>query len=179
MSLSLFNSALLISLPHWFYAFIWLQPKRYINFSKTYLSLESHPVDTMALIATILKPIQFLSFIFWYIGTGAMNNLYDLSIWSYLLFIILFGIGQILNAGIYKAVGKDGVYYGIKLGKKIPWCTGFPFNVVAHPQYVGSVLTAWAVFYILYTPLHAIGLQFFSIYIPLLYTITGYIESNY
>lgn len=51
---------------------------------------------------------------------------------------------QILNIGIYRAIGKAGVYYGFKLGKKIPWHTGFPFNLgIQHPQYVGSVLTMW------------------------------------
>ena len=38
------------------------------------------------------------------------------------------------------------VYYGGRLGKRIPWCTGFPFSIVSHPQYVGSVLTVWGCF---------------------------------
>ena len=32
---------------------------------------------------------------------------------------------------------------GFKLGHTIPWVEGFPFNVVNHPQYVGSVLSVW------------------------------------
>merc|ERR1711879_139067 len=52
--------------------------------------------------------------------------------------------GQILNIGIYNAIGADGVYYGCKLGRPVPWATGFPFNLgIRHPQYVGSVLS-WA-----------------------------------
>ena len=43
---------------------------------------------------------------------------------------------QALNVGIYKAIGHAGVYYGFKLGHHVPWHTGFPFNVVAHPQCV-------------------------------------------
>jgi hypothetical protein len=43
--------------------------------------------------------------------------------------------------GIFQAIGHAGVYYGFKLGHSIPWATGFPFNVVSHPQYVGSVAT--------------------------------------
>lgn len=67
---------------------------------------------------------------------------------------------QALNVGIYNAIGHAGVYYGFKLGHRVPWHTGFPFNVVAHPQCarggvpsvydspspctdVGSVLTVW------------------------------------
>ena len=50
---------------------------------------------------------------------------------------------QALNVGIYRAIGNPGVYYGFKLGHHVPWRTGFPFNVVSHPQYVGSALTVW------------------------------------
>ena len=50
---------------------------------------------------------------------------------------------QALNVGIYRAIGNPGVYYGFKLGHHVPWHTGFPFNVVSHPQYVGSVLSVW------------------------------------
>ena len=46
---------------------------------------------------------------------------------------------QWLNVGIFQAIGHPGVYYGFKLGHTIPWASGFPFNVVSHPQYVGSV----------------------------------------
>ena len=45
----------------------------------------------------------------------------------------------------------DGVYYGTKLGKTVPWCTGFPFNIVSHPQYVGSVMTVLGVTTLLWT----------------------------
>jgi hypothetical protein len=48
---------------------------------------------------------------------------------------------QWLNLGIFHAIGHAGVYYGFKLGHTIPWVDGFPFNVVSHPQYVGSVAT--------------------------------------
>jgi hypothetical protein len=76
--------------------------------------------------------------------------------------------GQLLNAAIYRAIGKAGVYYGVKFGHEIPWyarppgicvrdsssgealgertfaadrCTGFPFNVFTlHPQYSGCVI---------------------------------------
>lgn len=83
---------------------------------------------------------------------------------------VLLGAGQALNIGVYRALGKlpltakcrkalssqliaaeqgrrcgagrDGVYYGTKLGKAVPWCRGFPFSVAPHPQYLGSTLTA-------------------------------------
>ena len=57
--------------------------------------------------------------------------------------------GQFLNYSVYKAIGKAGVYYGFKLGEHIPWYTGFPFNVVSHPQYTGVVMTWWGILILL------------------------------
>lgn len=64
---------------------------------------------------------------------------------QFLAFLLLVGYGQSLNVGIFQAIGHDGVYYGFKLGKKIPWVTGWPFDTVSHPQYVGSVLSIWGI----------------------------------
>ncbi len=50
---------------------------------------------------------------------------------------------QSLNVGIFAAIGHEGVYYGVKLGKQVPWVKGWPFDAVSHPQYVGSCLTLW------------------------------------
>ena len=62
--------------------------------------------------------------------------------WS--LAIPMFVFGQLLNFSVYRAIGKVGVYYGFKLGMEVPWVTGFPFNVVRHPQYTGATLSWWA-----------------------------------
>lgn len=35
--------------------------------------------------------------------------------------------------------------HGCRYGRPVTWCTGFPFTVVAHPQYVGASMTAWGV----------------------------------
>jgi methylene-fatty-acyl-phospholipid synthase len=50
-------------------------------------------------------------------------------------------IGQGLNAAIYRAIGKAGVYYGYRLGESVPWVTGFPFSIVPHPQYIGVCMS--------------------------------------
>ena len=79
---------------------------------------------------------------------------------------------QALNMGIYRAIGVDGVYYGTKLGRKIPWCTSFPFNVVAHPQYVGSVMTIVGLILLLWTQGPA-GLTKVALYWCSLYVVTA------
>ena len=68
----------------------------------------------------------------------------------------LFLVGQLLNAAIYNAIGKAGVYYGYKIGVPVPWCTGFPFNVFSmHPQYCGCVMTIFGAGVLMITERHA------------------------
>ena len=83
---------------------------------------------------------------------------------------------QALNIGIYRAIGHPGVYYGFKLGHKIPWVNGFPFNVVSHPQYVGSVLSVWAMAVLVWSQAPT-GLGLLTAYWTGLYVITGVQES--
>jgi hypothetical protein len=54
--------------------------------------------------------------------------------------------GQILNLSAFYRLGPVGVFYGDRLGYAIPWCREFPFSWLAHPQYVGAVLTIWGAF---------------------------------
>jgi len=49
--------------------------------------------------------------------------------------------GQGLNAAIYRAIGKKGVYYGHRLGLPADWYVGFPFTVAPHPQYMGVCMS--------------------------------------
>ena len=82
---------------------------------------------------------------------------------------------QTLNVSMYNAIGKNGVYYGEKLGSKVPWCTSFPFSVVSHPQYVGSVLSIWGVFALVYAQGPA-TLCTVDTYWTGLYLVTGLVE---
>jgi methylene-fatty-acyl-phospholipid synthase len=74
---------------------------------------------------------------------GLCLDLSTVTLPQWLAFLLLVSYGQSLNVGIFHAIGTAGVYYGFKLGHQIPWVTGWPFDTVSHPQYVGSVLTVW------------------------------------
>ena len=92
----------------------------------------------------------------------------------------LFLVGQLLNAAIYSAIGKAGVYYGYKIGVPVPWCTGFPFNVLsAHPQYLGSAMTAYGAVLLTATDAHVLngwgGLAHVQ---ALAYAYMSYVEHN-
>ena len=106
-----------------------------------------HPVELLAFVAACMKVIQALSFVFYIVtllGTNAFVETWEKAHPFTLLFGgMLFAAGQTLNMGVYKTLGFDGVYYGFKYGKKVPWVTGFPFNICPHPQYIGSSLSIW------------------------------------
>jgi methylene-fatty-acyl-phospholipid synthase len=46
---------------------------------------------------------------------------------------------------VYLLLGEDGVYYGARFGKKLPWVEKFPFGYFRDPQYVGSILSLFGV----------------------------------
>eukprot|EP00053_Salpingoeca_punica_P004988 m.52089 g.52089 ORF g.52089 m.52089 type:complete len:184 (-) comp13038_c0_seq1:387-938(-) len=140
VSLSL--AAALLSIPHILYAFIWFFPHAWAGiFGK-------RAVRAFSLIASVLKVVQFSTVVLWFLDHNKDVDLFNISFWQVLVFLVLAGAGQALNGGIYKAIGETGVYYGFKLGYSIGWHEGFPFNVVAHPQYVGSVLSVWACYFL-------------------------------
>eukprot|EP00213_Chloropicon_mariensis_P005753 CAMPEP_0197474528 /NCGR_PEP_ID=MMETSP1309-20131121/5968_1 /TAXON_ID=464262 /ORGANISM="Genus nov. species nov., Strain RCC998" /LENGTH=168 /DNA_ID=CAMNT_0043014201 /DNA_START=387 /DNA_END=893 /DNA_ORIENTATION=- len=131
-------------MPHAFYALLWNKPKVWKSVAK---KVKVHPVELLAVVAACMKVVQALSFVFYIVtllGTNVFMETVTTAHPLTLLFgAILFAAGQALNLGVYKALGVDGVYYGIKYGKKVPWVTGFPFNICPHPQYIGASLSIW------------------------------------
>jgi methylene-fatty-acyl-phospholipid synthase len=92
----------------------------------------------------------------------------------------MFGAGQILNMGVYKALGKEGVYYGVRLGKPVAWYEGFPFTMVPHPQYVGCVLCIWGVVAVLLNQANInAGLLTIASAWSTFYCVTGLIEHHF
>lgn len=119
--------------------------------------------------------LQFGSVLVWFGSNRANGICLDttlITLEQFAGFLQLLAIGQALNVGIYRAIGEAGVYYGFKLGHTIPWHTGFPFNVVKHPQYVGSVATVLA-FAVLVMNQAPSGLAVLALYWTLLYVVTG------
>jgi methylene-fatty-acyl-phospholipid synthase len=60
--------------------------------------------------------------------------------------VALIAVGQLLAVSVFYRLGAVGTFYGDRLGHAVPWCRAFPFSLLAHPQYVGAVLTIWGVF---------------------------------
>lgn len=55
---------------------------------------------------------------------------------------------------------------------QVPWVEGFPFNVVSHPQYVGSVLSIWGLVVALWQQ-QPEGTVLVAAYWTLLYAVTA------
>lgn len=162
-----------LTIPHLLYAFIWYFPRTWMKL------VGRSPVEKFAQTAGALKIVQFGSVLSWISGTSLFSNglswLAEVTILQWLGFLGLLSIGQTLNGGVLSTIGIDGTYYGFKLGKKVPWYSGFPFSVCPHPQYVGSSLSVWAFFILLHA--HAPpALLSIALYWTGLYVVTGIIE---
>jgi protein-S-isoprenylcysteine O-methyltransferase Ste14 len=74
---------------------------------------------------------------------------------------------------VLQALGHDGVYYGFKLGKVIPWVNGYPFDIVPHPQYFGSVMTVWGMVALVWSQAPQAALVIMAGYWTLVYVVTA------
>ena len=55
-------------------------------------------------------------------------------------------VGQGLVWTVFYRLGRVGAFFGSRLGHDVRWCRAFPFSLLAHPQYVGTVMTIWGFF---------------------------------
>mmetsp|Transcript_2108 Transcript_2108/g.7127 ORF Transcript_2108/g.7127 Transcript_2108/m.7127 type:complete len:265 (-) Transcript_2108:383-1177(-) len=137
------------------------------------------PVDVVVRFFWVNKFFQYTGFGAFYLLNGPLFP-FKPSPFGLLNGLSLVVVGQVLNAGIYRAIGKNGVYYGCKFNQNVPWCTGFPFNVVtAHPQYLGSVFTTFGAALALATE-HHVKAGWFGLAIAqaALYLYMAYVEHH-
>lgn len=165
------------------YTWVWVFTKTFERFCSRleklgYKKKSDTPVDVIVSFFWVNKFFQYGGFALFYLLSGPFPA--KISAFPGLLGLSFLIVGQILNAGIYAAIGKNGVYYGCKFNQRVPWCTGFPFNVVtAHPQYLGSVLTTFGAGLFLATDKHVtqgwLGLAAVQ---AALYFYMAYVEHN-
>src|SRR5262249_22450777 len=61
--------------------------------------------------------------------------------------VLLLIVGQWLNAAVFYRLGATGVFFGDRFGHATRRCRAFPFSLIAHPQYVGALLSIWGLFF--------------------------------
>eukprot|EP00884_Botryococcus_braunii_P006396 jgi/Botrbrau1/15758/Bobra.4_1s0122.1 len=163
-----------ITTPHLIYAFVWLHSPTWRRWCG------DKAVQTFRLVAIAGKGLQLVVTVLW-LDSVTKNFEYKVPVDMELLGIgiIATTVGQVLNVKTFDAIGAVGVYYGVKLGHRVEWNDGFPFNVVSHPQYVGSVLTVWGLLLgakSIYPTIPLISTMVVGSYWTAMYVITGLIE---
>ncbi len=124
------------------YSLIWLRPRFWLAVTAALAPRGFPPTRAMAFAAHALKLLQFALIAYRFFEADPRGAaLFASPLWRSLPGLLLVGAGQALNASVYAALGEAGVYYGVKLGAKVNWVTGWPYSYVRDPQYVGALLS--------------------------------------
>lgn len=145
-------ASILLSLERIFYVWAWRNPTGIHRMHRwsAFRHLKA-PTDVVRTCFFVFKLIQFSVFAGWW---HYFQNVVPAEPTGPALLAggILIVIGQVLNFSVFARLGSNGVFYGSKLGYPVPWQTGFPFNWVNHPQYVGTVMSIWGLFLVIRYP---------------------------
>jgi methylene-fatty-acyl-phospholipid synthase len=137
-------AALLLAIERVTYVWISRRPEQFLVLC---IARRADPVDVTEALFRAFKVIQLVVFVGWCVwwGAGAL----DLGGGSAPVITVALGLltlGQFLNFAVFRQLGRTGVFYGVRFGYDVPWCTSFPFSVLDHPQYLGTVLSIWGFF---------------------------------
>ena len=105
------------------------------------------PVRVLETLFYVFKGIQLGVFAWWIhrFGPGGLERASD-ALFPLVVGIVLIGLGQLFNFAVFYRLGRTGVFYGNRFGHRAAWCDRFPFSVLRHPQYTGTVLSIWGLF---------------------------------
>jgi len=144
-------AAALLSVERICYLWIWRAPEDFCAFCARVCTED--PVDALRWLFYCFKALQGAVFVGWcfVFGNGSILPLAG-SVSSLAMGGALIAAGQILNVGVFYRLGKVGVFYGDKFGYAVPWCQKFPFSLLDHPQYVGTLLSIWGFFVVMRFP---------------------------
>jgi phosphatidyl-N-methylethanolamine N-methyltransferase len=141
-------AAALLSLERLCYVWVWRSPETFCTFcAHPAVASLGEPVAVLQKLFYGFKGIQFAVFFAWCWVAGQGSSA-PLSGGSFSLATggALIVVGQSLNFSVFCRLGKIGVFYGNRFGYEIPWRREFPFSLLQHPQYVGTVLSIWGFF---------------------------------
>mmetsp|Transcript_21734 Transcript_21734/g.35946 ORF Transcript_21734/g.35946 Transcript_21734/m.35946 type:complete len:190 (+) Transcript_21734:176-745(+) len=128
---------LLRFVPHCLYFILWTYPAFVVNFCRWRKIV---PTKSAAIVASIIRTTEFALIFSGWIHHGTIAALTPL-----VLGVAAICVGQFLNVHVHRKLGVDGIYYGIKLGRPIPWVYDWVFDNLTHPQYIGMTIWAWGI----------------------------------
>jgi methylene-fatty-acyl-phospholipid synthase len=139
-------AAVLLSLERIAYVLIWRHPERFGAWcARSAGGGQGPPVERVRALFFVFKAIQAAVFAGWISAHGGAAPA-SAGLPAVAAGIALVAAGQVLNLGVFARLGTTGVFYGNRFGCDVPWCRAFPFSVLSHPQYVGTVLSIWGLF---------------------------------
>lgn len=147
-------AAVLLAVERLCYVWVWHRPRAFKTVARSRLFARfGRPVDVLRVWFYGFKALQGVVFAGWWawfaggVPWPPPAPLTVIAVGGTLIFA-----GQSLSAAVFRKLGNVGVFYGNRLGHEVTWVTGFPFNVVRHPQYVGTVLSIWGMFLVMRFP---------------------------
>lgn len=117
------------------YPLIWFRPNIWLSLTG---KSSAKAVNVFAFAVAVHKFLILLSLYLSsrYDSKNIISNATTAAIVGPALALAFFGLW--LQGWVYTKIGAAGVYYGFKLGAKVPWCHEFPFTVFRHPQYTSG-----------------------------------------
>jgi len=141
-------AALLLSVERACYVWIARAPASFRRWcARPWAAWLGEPVAVVRALFCAFKALQGAVFLGWcaWLGTPLPLPVHPVA-WTVGGSLLL--VGQALSTLVFYRLGRDGIFFGDRLGHPVPWCRAFPFSVLAHPQYVGAVLSIWGFFLI-------------------------------
>src|SRR5262249_5486733 len=147
VSLALMTAAVLLALERACYVWIAQSPRSFVRWcARPAVARVGEPIDVVRALFVVFKVLQAAVFAGWCLAfAGRFPTMSD-SIAAIALGAVLILAGQVLNMMVFYRLGRIAVFFGHWLGHEVAWCQAFPFSMLAHPQYVGTVLTIWGFF---------------------------------
>lgn len=137
--------AALLAIERMTYWYAWTQPRRFaVRISRLPGRRGEDPVVALKSLFQVFKAIQIGVLLGWCVWFAEAPIPWPTAPLPMLVTgIVLIALGQVLNFGVMIRLGSVGVFYGNRFGRSVAWQTGFPFSLVAHPQYVGALMSVW------------------------------------
>jgi methylene-fatty-acyl-phospholipid synthase len=146
-------AAALLAVERASYAVIARVPGAFVRLcSRLAPSVRGGPVAVVGRLFCGFKALQVAVFGLWCWVHGGVAVSADEPLLVLPLAGTLIAVGQVLVLATFHRLGRIGVFFGDRFGYQLGRCREFPFSLLAHPQYVGTVLTIWGLFLALRFP---------------------------